>query len=146
MGEKLEYLIKYKGLTITSFARMLDVQPSGISHIISSRNKPSFDLVVKILRLFPEVNPDWLLLDDENVFRSDIDLESQVAHTPLASTGGDVSLFGEQKNSDSLEGKQEDKNVQNAILSTISLSSKSVERVIILYRDKSFESYSPASR
>ena len=71
MREKLEFILKNKGLTATSLARMLEIQPSGLSHILSGRNKPSFDLVVKILKVFPDLNPDWLLLDSEQVFRED---------------------------------------------------------------------------
>ena len=70
MKEKLDILLKKKGLSATSLARILGIQPSGLSHILSGRNKPSFDLVVKILRDFPEINPDWLLLDSETIFRS----------------------------------------------------------------------------
>ena len=71
MKEKLEYLLREKQLSATSLARLLDIQPSGISHIMSGRNKPSFDLVVKILSVFPDINPDWLLLDSDEVYRRD---------------------------------------------------------------------------
>ena len=55
MKAKFEFLLKNKGLNATSLARMLEIQPSGLSHILSGRNKPSFDLVVKILKAFPDV-------------------------------------------------------------------------------------------
>ena len=63
MREKLLNLMKSEQLTASKLAELLDIQPSGISHILGGRNKPSFDLVQKILRRFPQVNPDWLLLD-----------------------------------------------------------------------------------
>ena len=72
MKEKLEFLLKNKGLTATSLARLLEIQPSGLSHILSGRNKPSFDLVVKILKAFPDLNPDWLLLDSAEIFRGEV--------------------------------------------------------------------------
>lgn len=71
MKDKLELLLREKQLNATSLARLLEIQPSGISHILSGRNKPSFDLVVKILRAFPDVNPDWLLLDSTEVWRGE---------------------------------------------------------------------------
>ena len=80
MKAKFEFLLKNKGLNATSLARMLEIQPSGLSHILSGRNKPSFDLVVKILKIFPDVNPDWLLLDSGQIFRGD------ATATPSAST------------------------------------------------------------
>lgn len=70
MKEKLQQLMKSEGLTSSRMAEMLGVQPSGISHILSGRNKPGFDLLQKILKRFPQVNPDWLLLDAEQMYRS----------------------------------------------------------------------------
>ncbi len=69
MKAKLQLLIKNEGLTASRFAEMLEIQPAGVSHILAGRNKPSFDLLQKILRRFPKVNPDWLLLDSEQMYR-----------------------------------------------------------------------------
>ena len=146
MGEKLEFLIKQKGLTTTSFARMLDVQPSGISHIISGRNKPSFDLVVKILKLFPDLNPDWLLLDDEQIYRLDGSKSMSADLPPLGSSSLDDTLFSQAQNIPVSEAKSEAENLPVENLSFVPTSTKSVERIIILYKDKSFETYTPSSR
>lgn len=69
MKAKLQHLIKSEGLTASRFAEMLEIQPAGVSHILAGRNKPSFDLLQKILRRFPKINPDWLLLDSEQMYR-----------------------------------------------------------------------------
>ena len=66
MKEKLQQLMKSEGLTSSRMAEILGIQPSGISHILAGRNKPGFDLLQKILRRFPRVNPDWLLLDEND--------------------------------------------------------------------------------
>ena len=63
MREKLMKLMKNEGLSSSRLAEILEIQPSTISHIISGRNKPGFDFLVKILQRFPELHPDWLLLD-----------------------------------------------------------------------------------
>ena len=49
MHEKLPLLMKSEGLTSSRLAELLGIQPSGISHLISGRNKPSYDLLQKIL-------------------------------------------------------------------------------------------------
>ena len=69
MKAQLQHLIKSEGLTASRFAEMLEIQPAGVSHILAGRNKPSFDLLQKILRRFPKINPDWLLLDSEQMYR-----------------------------------------------------------------------------
>ena len=70
MKEKLEILCSKYNLTASSLAKALGVEASAISHIRSGRNKPSYDFVVKILRAFPDVNPDWLLLDGAEFSRT----------------------------------------------------------------------------
>ena len=139
MKEKIEFLLRNKGLTSTQLARMLEIQPSGISHILSGRNKPSFDLVVKILRAFPDIDPDWLLLDGEQIFRTG---ESAPSSSADIAPAAEVSLFDSTKNIEISEGLGEQKNEQAPIFLNRSLQQKAVKRVIILYADNTFESFS----
>ena len=48
-------LMKNEGLSSSRLAEILEIQPSTISHIISGRNKPGFDFLVKILQRFPDL-------------------------------------------------------------------------------------------
>ncbi|MDO6759406.1 helix-turn-helix transcriptional regulator [Tamlana sp. 2_MG-2023] len=59
--KRLQKVMDYYGESASSFAEKIDVQRSSISHILSGRNKPSLDFVLKILSAFPEVNLYWLL-------------------------------------------------------------------------------------
>lgn len=63
--------MKREGLKPSQLAEMLGINPAGISHILKDRNKPSFDLLQKILRRFPQINPDWLLLDSTQMYRDE---------------------------------------------------------------------------
>ncbi|MFI3304812.1 MAG: helix-turn-helix transcriptional regulator [Rikenellaceae bacterium] len=71
MKDKITYLMKSEGLTTTRLAEILEIQPSAVSHLVSGRNKPGYDLLQKILRRFPKINPDWLLLDSDTPYRND---------------------------------------------------------------------------
>lgn len=64
-------LMKHEGLKPSQLAEILEVNPAGISHILAGRNKPGFDLLQKILRRFPQINPDWLLLDSSQMYRDE---------------------------------------------------------------------------
>ena len=81
MREKLLKLMKSQKLSSSRLAEILEIQPSSISHILSGRNKPSFDFLVKILRRFPTLNPDWLLLDSDQMYRTSD--ESTPISTPV---------------------------------------------------------------
>jgi transcriptional regulator with XRE-family HTH domain len=59
--ERLETILKYYGLSATAFAEEIGVQRSSISHLLSGRNKPSLDFVLKVVQRFPEVELYWLL-------------------------------------------------------------------------------------
>jgi transcriptional regulator with XRE-family HTH domain len=72
MEEKLRKLMKHEGINSTKLAEMLGIQASGISHIMSGRNKPSYDFIVKLLARFPQINPDWLLIDKGPMYRDEI--------------------------------------------------------------------------
>ncbi len=56
-----------KGLSALAFAEKLGIQRSGLSHIFGGRNKPSLDLILKILEVFPDVSPEWLLKGEGNI-------------------------------------------------------------------------------
>lgn len=70
MQDKLRDLMKSEGLKSGQLAELLGINPAGISHILAGRNKPSFELLQKILRRFPQLNPDWLLVDRGPMYRT----------------------------------------------------------------------------
>ena len=59
---RIEEVRKNHQLTAASFATKIGVQRSAISHIISGRNKPSLEFLMKIHDSFDEVNLEWLIL------------------------------------------------------------------------------------
>jgi len=61
--EKLEKILQFYGLTASGFADRVGVQRSSLSHLLSGRNKPSLDFILKIIESFPEVDLNWILLD-----------------------------------------------------------------------------------
>jgi len=63
---RLEELMKNNQLNAAAFAEKIGVQRSSVSHILSRRNKPSLDFILKIQSQFEEVNFDWLLLGIQN--------------------------------------------------------------------------------
>lgn len=72
MQEKLKRLMKHEGINSTRLAEILGIQPSGISHIMSGRNNPSFDFIKRLLQRFPQINPDWLISDKGPMYRDEI--------------------------------------------------------------------------
>ena len=59
--DRFKYLMKLNNLTASAFADEIGVQRSSMSHILSGRNKPSLELIQKVLTRFPKVSADWLI-------------------------------------------------------------------------------------
>ncbi|MBO3097896.1 helix-turn-helix domain-containing protein [Gelidibacter pelagius] len=60
-AKRLQKVIDYYAESASSFSDTIGVQRSSISHILSGRNKPSLDFVLKVLSSYPEVELYWLL-------------------------------------------------------------------------------------
>ena len=143
MREKLLNLMKSEQLTASKLAELLDIQPSGISHILSGRNKPSFDLVQKILRRFPRVNPDWLLLDKDEMYRT-IDIEPQPATSQSISTE-ELDDTMQQSPASVMTASATNPTCASTpaqqIVAACAPKNGNVKRVIVLFDDHTFESY-----
>lgn len=153
MKEKLEFIRQKEQMNASELAKKLGVEASAISHIKSGRNKPSFDFVVKILAAFPHINPDWLLLNRGPYSRAEVsdampsvNVAADVAREDKLSPAGEVSLFDAAENIASSQSVQSTQNSTELNFPLPQRSGKIVERIIVLYSDKSFESYNPSGR
>ncbi|MCA8830643.1 helix-turn-helix domain-containing protein [Hymenobacter pini] len=61
MLDRIRQLLTDRQLSSTQFADAIGVSRPVISHILSGRNKPSLEVVQKILSAFPDVSTTWLL-------------------------------------------------------------------------------------
>lgn len=59
--ERIREIMTEKGLSSSHFADAIGIQRPAVSHILSGRNRPSLDVVYKILERFKEIDPNWLL-------------------------------------------------------------------------------------
>lgn len=158
MKEKLLDLMKREGLKPSQLAEMLGINPAGISHILAGRNKPGFDLLQKILRRFPQINPDWLLLDSAQMYRDEYTDSTKVsAPTPASQLPIDDGLFGPTVPEPVAPkaARQEPETSGTSIQSEaaqfpanlpVSRTGASVQRVVLFYDDQTFESFSPTKR
>ncbi|MDE7102176.1 MAG: helix-turn-helix domain-containing protein, partial [Bacteroidales bacterium] len=93
MIRRIELVMKSQNLTSSQFADKLGVQRSGMSHILSGRNKPSLDFVLKVLAGFPDLNPQWLLQGKGKMYANMAEVvevrkeENPGAPLPLGGTG-----------------------------------------------------------
>ncbi|MEN8884320.1 MAG: helix-turn-helix transcriptional regulator, partial [Flavobacteriaceae bacterium] len=68
---RLKKILEHHQLTASMFADKIDVQRSSISHILSGRNKPSLDFILKVTNEFTDVDIYWLL-NGKGIFPSNV--------------------------------------------------------------------------
>jgi hypothetical protein len=98
------------------------VQRSSISHILSGRNKPSLDFVLKVLASFPDVELYWLL-NGKGQFPSE-EKPSEIVTAPK--TKNDAKHEVLEKTMPKVNATAQD---------------KSIERIVIFYTDGSFKNF-----
>lgn len=143
MREKLQKLMHSEGLTSSRLAEILEIQPSGISHLLAGRNKPGFDLLQKMLRRFPQINPDWLLLDSDDMYRKDAAITASSDATRQISQNESLSTSEPSLplNSDSPQGHQTDGNATGTEPVVPVRLHGNIVRIVVFYDDHTFESY-----
>lgn len=89
MSEKvrIEKVIQMVGLTSGQFAQEIGIQTSTLSHILNERNKPSLDVMKKILNRYPNINAEWLILGQGSIQRKE-------SHSQAPTLFGDEDING----------------------------------------------------
>jgi transcriptional regulator with XRE-family HTH domain len=163
--ERISLIISTKGMTNGEFAEAVNVQPSSISHIMSGRNKPSLDLVMKIMKRFPELRTDWLLNGkgamnrESNLF--DISDEKSASLfskssevTKQASEPEDTPVYGKLKEKAMNVGNSQFESATKELQSNAlkekqdhrskTIHPKKIEKILVFYEDKTFIEYLPS--
>ena len=103
--------MEHHGLTATLFADKIAVQRSSISHVLSGRNKPSLDFILKITSSFPDVDIYWLLNGKGSFPKT-----TESAAPPTLS-------------------------VEDIMHESPQTGAKKIQRVVVFYNDGTFEEY-----
>lgn len=61
MNKRLEQFLAAENISQSKLSDTLGVARASVSHIISGRNKPSYEFIVSMMRHFPTLNIEWLL-------------------------------------------------------------------------------------
>lgn len=139
--DRLAHIIRAKNLTATQFAEMMQIQPSNVSHLLSGRNKPSLDFLIKLKDVFPEYSFDWIILGKKPITVSE---RSQFAKEDVLQT---VDLFHTIETSSEDDGGfidiVEENKSNNAIDDKIDKPehSKKVTQIVYIYEDHTFDIY-----
>jgi len=140
--KRLEILMEHFGMNASSFADKIGVQRSSISHLLSGRNKPSLDFVLKIMDIFPDINLYWILNGKGNLLNEEVDFlkkfqqQNEEDHAPILTQ----DLPSGKKMDDGPEAaisKNETSEIQN------SKNDPEVFKIVFFYKDGTFKEFNP---
>lgn len=114
-AKRLQTVIDYYAESASSFSDKIGVQRSSISHILSGRNKPSLDFVLKVLSSYPEVELYWLL--------------------------NGKGEFPYQPDKNPVTKKQNIEAPERSIKMPTEATEKSIDKIVIFYKDGTFKEF-----
>ncbi|MFW5804503.1 MAG: helix-turn-helix domain-containing protein [bacterium] len=142
MKERVLKFLQQEKKTASQFAEEIGVQRSSISHILSGRNNPSYEFILKILKRYDYLNERWLLLGEGKMYKNVV--QSSIFDQPKEVQNEQNTGQTHHEKLD-IEDKETPRVVTN-VNSGKSIVGKEIERIIIFYNDKSFIEYFPGSR
>ncbi len=171
INDKIKQILIERNFTPSYFADEIGVQRSSISHILSGRNRPSFDIIQKIIRRFPELGYEWIMEEDNQPAPTPAQSTSTSRYLnpqPVPASSGDNRYESRQGNSGpvyssparlasvapirtqrhEIAAAPPDISVPDPVADSVDSTAgavvKKVERILIFYSDGSFREYTPA--
>lgn len=123
-ASRLEKIMDYYDLSAAAFADKIEVGRSSISHILSGRNKPSLDFVMKVITTFPEVELYWLL-NGKGKFPKEND--------PSPPVSSKEEVVSPVRNSSRPEHQK--------LMPPVKQEGREIKKIVIFYSDGSFEAF-----
>lgn len=117
-SERLKTVMDYYQLSASAFAEKIEVQKSSISHLLSGRNNPSLEFILKVIRTFDEVELYWLL-------------------------NGRGSFPKSSESSKTILNVDDHKNAITKAKADAGAAMGKIERIVIFYKDGNFKEYLP---
>ena len=121
-----------EGISPSALADQIGISRPLMSHVMSGRNKPSLQLVLKLLERFPHYSADWLLLGKSDLPQptTQSDAEQKPNVPDVTETSATAPIEAPVQNDVSMHGSK-------------STSSSDSEQVIIFYNDNTYSVYKP---
>jgi len=147
IAARIRKILETEKMSPSRFAEEIGVQRSSLSHILSGRNYPGYEYLLKILKRFPSLDANWLLMGEGEMYKSDkqtVDKgnkelfpDNATGYTEKTESLPDSSLEYEfqHKNVEEKEWANGDKGIGN---------DRFIIKIIEFYSDHTFNVFYPA--
>lgn len=173
MVDRIKQIMEMCDSTPAQFATELGINRSNLTHVFSGRNQPSLDLTRKILETFPEIKAEWLIMGTGPMTRSDEfkmnkeQIKESDVNQPLVPISANINDSEKiveklEERSESPEnpkvtvrakedinpeqGSTKEKLDRTSCPPLFTNHKKEVEKMILIYSDRTFETYYPQEK
>ncbi|GAB1415227.1 helix-turn-helix transcriptional regulator [Paludibacter sp.] len=114
--ERIERILQMEKLSIGQFAQEIGITNSSLSHILNERNRPSLDVIKKILNRYPNINSDWLIFGQGSMFKKE-----SYSHAP--------TLFEDEDETDSKSDVYSEKSSEKIDIETSPIQENTIRSI-----------------
>jgi transcriptional regulator with XRE-family HTH domain len=156
MQNRLQKFLQAENITPARFADQIGIQRSGVSHILSGRNKPGFDFIEKMLRCYPSLNAEWIITGKGKMYKEirTASLFDEASATPPATTlvapsaqtAAPIVSADQDSEESATEQLTEKHDLNTTDITKYNAESKQsvkIAKVVLFYSDNTFIEYSP---
>lgn len=147
MRNRLQQFLNAEQLSPARLSDIIGIQRSGMSHILSGRNKPSFDFIQKLLLKFPALNSEWLITGKGKMYKDNQVVNHQnYTNTVLPEADESVENHQEAKEIQQDRGLFENSELsENSIIGSgkedVRNYSRQIVKMILIYSDGTFSDF-----
>ena len=134
MINRINLIMRAKNITAKQFAEEIGIQPSGMSHILGGRNNPSLEFAMKVLRRYPEIDANWLLLGRGAMYGGDSAVQQPAAERQVVDEVPVAPLVG---------ALDESVPLWDDVPLQAPSDGRRVVRMLLMYSDNTFSEYLP---
>jgi transcriptional regulator with XRE-family HTH domain len=145
MKERIVEFLKSENKSSATFAEEIGVQASSISHIISGRNNPSLDFVIKMLKRYPSLSSDWLLFGKGSMY-ADSAMQNLFEANPPEKDIPDSGQFEFELDNRRIENKIDHERpilTSDSVKERTSSNEKKAVRIVYFFDDGTYHEYFP---
>lgn len=144
MVERIQEIIDKEKTTASAFADEIGVSRGAMNHILNGRNKPSLDVLLKIVNRYKGINPEWLMMGTPPMYKNEkvaiqTHLFDENPINPDQSTEGN-------KYSKEMENKQVEPDIKQtntqSFITELSMSDN-IDKIVIFFKNKTFITLKP---
>lgn len=127
MIDRINLIMQAKNINASQFADEINIQRSGMSHIMSGRNKPSLDFIMRVLKRYPEIDTNWLLFGKGEMYttsagNTDVKKAEEIPFV-AQSVENQTTMFDGVGQMDMFSSEPSDSEPKNAVFESIELQS-----------------------